>query len=277
MLGPGAGIAVGLFAVVLLRFARQTIGVRRDYESIYSLGVCFSAFAAAEALHGSGFLASFAAGAIIAALDDDLCDCFVEYGETTAEMLLMFTFVLLGASLIWLGFGTLTLGVAAFVLLALMTRPVSLLLALAKEKLDHNSRSLITWFGPRGLSTLLLALIPAFDGVPNAEKLFGICGLVVLLSIVVHGGSIGFLAKIKPATYKSNLRMSVKPDSESDVLIQVSDVGPHMRLADVRSERSFSESSHDLKGAVRLNPERPVDGVKRHGFAADDWIALFCT
>ena len=277
VLGPGAGVAVGLIAVVLLRFARQTIGVRRDYESIYSLGVCFSAFAAAEAMHGSGFLAAFAAGAVIAALDDDLCDCFVEYGETTAEMLLMFTFVLLGGSLIWLGFGTLTLGVAVFVVLALMARPVSLLLALANEKLDASSRSLITWFGPRGLSTLLLALIPAFDGVPGAERLFGICGLVVLLSIIVHGGSIGFLAKVKPAPYKSNLRMSVKPANETDILIEVPDIGPHMRLADVRSERSYTESSHDLEGAFRLNPERPVDGVRNHGFAPDDWIALFCT
>src|SRR5687768_911992 len=45
VLGPGAGIAVGLVAILLLRFARQRIGVRRDYESIYSLGVCFSSFA----------------------------------------------------------------------------------------------------------------------------------------------------------------------------------------------------------------------------------------
>ena len=78
-------------------------GVRRDYESLYSLGVAFAAFAAAEAVHGSGFLAAFAAGLTIAALDVELCDCFLEYGETTAEMALLFTFVLFGSSLIWSG------------------------------------------------------------------------------------------------------------------------------------------------------------------------------
>src|SRR5688572_1059393 len=214
VLGPLAGVAVGLIAVGLLRFARKRIGVRRDYESIYSLGVCFSSFAAAEALHGSGFLAAFFAGVVIARLDDDLCDCFVEYGETTAEMLLMFTFVLLGGSLIWAGLGSLSGVMAVFVVLALLTRPIVLLGALAKEKMDVKSRALITWFGPRGLSTLLLALLPAFVAVPGAEKLFAISGLVVLLSVVVHGGSLVFLGRKKPAPASELLRVSAKVSSE---------------------------------------------------------------
>ena len=95
--------------------------MRRDYESLYSLGIAFAAFAAAESVHGSGFLAAFAAGLTIAAFDVELCDCFREYGETTAELALLLTFVLLGSSLIWSGVGAArgpTLGFAAVVLLA---------------------------------------------------------------------------------------------------------------------------------------------------------------
>ena len=66
ILGPGAGIAIGLLAVAALDLIRKRIGVRRDYESLYSLGVAFTAYAAAEAVHGSGFLAAFAAGLTIA-------------------------------------------------------------------------------------------------------------------------------------------------------------------------------------------------------------------
>ena len=77
--------------------------MRRDYESIYSLGLAFAAYAAAESVHGSGFIAAFAAGLTISALDVELCDCFLEYGETTAEMALLFTFVLFGTSIIWSG------------------------------------------------------------------------------------------------------------------------------------------------------------------------------
>ena len=62
ILGPGAGVMIGLIAVSALDLIRKRLGVRRDYESIYSLGVAFTAFAAAESVHGSGFLAAFAAG-----------------------------------------------------------------------------------------------------------------------------------------------------------------------------------------------------------------------
>ena len=94
--GPFAGVAVGLLGVATLDLVRRRIGMRRDYESLYSLGLAFAAFAAAEAMHGSGFLAAFAAGITISLVDVELCDCFQEYGETTAEMALLFTFVLLG-------------------------------------------------------------------------------------------------------------------------------------------------------------------------------------
>ena len=48
ILGPGAGVMVGLVAVAALDLIRKRLGVRRDYESLYSLGVAFTAFAAAE-------------------------------------------------------------------------------------------------------------------------------------------------------------------------------------------------------------------------------------
>src|SRR4030095_13751326 len=107
---------------------RKKIGVRRDYESLYSLGVAFTAFAAAEAVHGSGFLAAFTAGLTIAALDVELCDCFIEYGGVTAEMMLLFTFVILGTSLIWSGFTGVTVATVIFTIFAMLIRvPVYLL------------------------------------------------------------------------------------------------------------------------------------------------------
>ena len=108
LLGPGVGVTVGLLAIGALELVRRKTGVRRDYESLYSLGVAFAAYAAAEAVHGSGFLAAFCAGSTIAALDVELCDCFLEYGQTTAEMTLLFTFILFGSSLIWQGLLVLT-------------------------------------------------------------------------------------------------------------------------------------------------------------------------
>jgi sodium/hydrogen antiporter len=195
ILGPGAGIFVGLLGVAALDLIRRRIGVRRDYESLYSLGVAFTAFAAAEAVHSSGFLAAFAAGMTIAALDVELCDCFIEYGGVTAEMLLLFTFVLLGSYVIWTGFTVINGATLLFTAIAVLIRTPVYLLSLIRSGVDMRGRLLIAWFGPRGLSSLLLVLLPVFAGLPGSEQLFAICSLVVLVSVVLHGGAPMLLAQ----------------------------------------------------------------------------------
>src|SRR5687768_6664258 len=212
ILGPGAGVLVGLVAVAALDLIRKRVGVRRDYESLYSLGIAFTAYAAAESVHGSGFLAAFAAGITIAAFDVELCDCFVEYGAVTAEMLLLLTFVLLGSSLMWSAFTVITGPVLLFTAIAILIRTPVYLLSLVGTNVDMRSRLLIAWFGPRGLSSLLLILLPVFAGVPGSDQLFAICSLVVLVSVVVHGGSPMLLARLaRRRALRDGLVTSVPP------------------------------------------------------------------
>ena len=264
LLGPGAGVAIGLLAVATLDLVRRRVGVRRDYESLYSLGVAFTAFAAAEALHGSGFLAAFAAGLTIAALDVELCDCFLEYGETTAEMALLFTFVLFGSSLIWTGFNVLSLTTALFAVLVMLIRPVAFLASLVRTGLGRADRLLISWFGPRGLSTLLLVLLPVFAGVSGSDKLFSICALVVLLSVVLHGGTLMLVGKRNRApavagqVTQAKSAPAVGIEGVEDVttqseptFIEVAPL-PLMNLPS-RHERAFLEKH---EGAADIDPER---------------------
>ena len=298
LLGPGAGIAVGLLGTSALEMIRRKTGVLRDYESIYSLGIAFTAYAAAEAVHGSGFLAAFAAGLTIAALDVELCDCFLEYGQTTAEMALLFTFVLFGASLIWGGFTVLSWPVVLFALVALLIRPVAFFISLAGTRLDFRSRMLIAWFGPRGLSSLLLILVPVFAAVPGTESLFFICCFFVLLSIALHGGSLMFLkrngsrARV-PATAATNLAGNATPDLPADStsttdtnqgvdLITIPEMraiqqsGAPNLVLDVRAERSLAASDLLAQGAVRVPPDRPVDRIEELDVPRQTWLFAFC-
>jgi sodium/hydrogen antiporter len=191
LLGPMLGVFAGWVAITLLDQVRRRVGVRRDYESLYALGVAFTAYAAAEAVGGSGFLAAFAAGLVIAALDVELCDCFLDYGEASAEMFLLLTFVAFGAGLIWTGFRVAgDWRVLLFAVIALGGRTALLLPVLRGSGVEDRDRRIIAMFGPRGLSSLLLVLLPVFAGIPGAERLFEITCLVVLLSVVVHGGGI---------------------------------------------------------------------------------------
>jgi sodium/hydrogen antiporter len=69
ILGPLLGALIGFVGIRILGWVRSHTGVRRDYESMYALGLAFSGFAAAEVVGGSGFLAAFAAGLMVASQD----------------------------------------------------------------------------------------------------------------------------------------------------------------------------------------------------------------
>jgi NhaP-type Na+/H+ or K+/H+ antiporter len=274
ILSPAAGIGVGLAAIGALDLVRRRIGVRRDYESIYSLGVALLAYAAAETMHGSGFLAAFAAGLTIAALDVELCDCFVEYGETTAEMALLFTFVLFGTSLIWSGLTILTPASIAFVALVVVLRPVALVPALATTALSWRNRWLIAWFGPRGLSSLILVLLPIFAGVPGSGALLPVCCLVVLCSVVLHGASPMVLLRRGPTV--DGPSVDAEPPITIDDIQAMQNRGATPIVADARSESTYESSTEVIPQAVRLRPASAVADAERLGIPRDQTIAVLC-
>ena len=304
LLGPGAGVAIGLLGVAALDLIRKRTGVRRDYESLYSLGIAFSAFAAAEAVHGSGFLAAFAAGLTIAALDVELCDCFIEYGGVTAEMLLLFTFVIFGASLIWTGFSELSVPTVIFAAFSVLVRVPVYLLSLIGSNVDRRGRLLIAWYGPSGLSSLLLVLLAVFAGLPGSERLFAICSLIVLLSIVIHGASPALLTRFQgkdepetppaPDVPKESRSLPViespqpvgtEPIATKSVgaqsitleeLDQLQKSAEQVIILDVRTERSRDTSDSQAEGSIRMPPESVVAQGRELGLPKEAWLIAYC-
>jgi len=296
ILGPGAGVAIGLLGVAALDLIRKRLGVRRDYESLYSLGIAFSAFAAAEAVHGSGFLAAFAAGLTIASLDVELCDCFIEYGGVTAEMLLLFTFVIFGSSLIWTGFYGLTWGTVLFAVFAILIRVPVYLVSLIGTKVDRRGCLLIAWFGPSGLSSLLLVLLAVFAGVPGSDRLFAVCALVVLLSIVLHGATPLLLARLTkedkpdeappipglPQETRALRVLESAPQSVGKQIITLEELdqlqksGERVIILDVRTERSRETSDTQAAGSIRMPPENVVQQARELKLPKEAWLIAYC-
>lgn len=281
LLGPGAGVVIGFAGVAILERVRRWMGVRRDYESLYALGLAFTAFAAAEAVHGSGFLAAFTAGLTIAASDAELCDCFLDLGQASAEMFLLFTFVAFGTSLIWTGLEGITWRSLLFAVIALGVRSL-VLLELLPRSLDKRSRWLIVWFGPRALSTLLLVLLPVFAGLPGAEALFAPAALVVLLSIVGHGGALMLFNRPSPtAVAKESLdRAEVGRRAERITIEEMQALearGERVVLLDVRKDKSWNDSTEKAQGAIRLPPDNTARRAAELALPRQDWLVAYCT
>jgi hypothetical protein len=245
---------------------------------------------------------------MVAAQDIELCDCFLEYGEATAEMLLLLTFVAFGTSLIWTGFSVADWRTLLFAAVALTVRTVVLFPVLAGLGLREHDRRLIALFGPRGLSSLLLTLLPVFAGLAGSERLFTVACLVVLLSVVLHGTGIAvFLraaAREARATTASEpsgppqlssprtgpLRSPTQdassaarsPQSAVPERITIGEMeeliarGEPVVIVDARAERSYGADGITAKGAVRLDPNDPVRSAQALRLSQHGTLVIYC-
>ena len=277
LLGPVLGLLCGWLAIRLLMLVRTRWSIRRDYESLYALGIALTAYTLAEAVGGSGYLAAFAAGLIIALMDVELCDCFHDYGEATAEMMLLLTFVAFGASLIWFRLDVLTVGTVIFVVIALLSRSAVLAPSLAGSPLSSSERRLLVWLGPRGLSSLLLVMLAVIAHVDRADQMFAIASVAVLASLVLHGGTILWLTQRRFGAHTPQ-RVSGNPGA-GVTLEQLSDWRvrgvPHV-LVDARAERSWEMDRRIADDAVRLNPDEPLRSARELGLSQHSTLVVYC-
>jgi len=290
LLGPALGALIGWAGITMLATVRSRVGVRRDYESLYALGLGFASYAAAEAVGGSGFLAAFAAGLAIAALDVELCDCFLEYGEATAEMLLLLTFVAFGTSLIWTGFAVVDVRTLAFAAIALSARTAVLYPVLTQIGVRGRDRKLIALFGPRGLSSLLLILLPVFGGVVGAERWFTITCLVVLLSLVAHGAVIGVFLRRKRVDPQARVDkadaghddgfLPVEPAVDAKISLagvrELQQRGEPLVFVDARAARSYAQEDRQITGSVRVPPDDPVRSATEQRLFKHATLVVYC-
>ena len=289
LLGPMAGALIGSLGILLMVQVRTRFGLRRDYESLYAIGLAFTAYAVAESVGGSGFLAAFAAGLMVSIQDVELCDCFREYGDATAEMLLLLTYVALGASAIWMGLGVMDWRTLLFAAIALVARSVALLPVLAAAGVRGRDLRLIALLGPRGLGSLLLVLLAVFAGIEGADHLFAVASLVVLLSLVLHGTGIALMLQAhhrtsggQPAPRTAALPIAEADPAEVTERITINELkelrqqGESVIIGDVRADRSYREDDLQAKGAVRLDPDDPVRDARALRLSQRATLVVYC-
>ncbi len=293
VLGPAVGFAIGAAGAWLMARMDRRFGIRREYQSLYGMGLVFATYTAAVAVGGDGFLAAFAAGAAIAALDLHLCDCFLEYGDATSEMIMLFAFILFGAVLSTL-VGTVPLGatLALAALTLFVARPAAVAIVLRNARVSGSARAFIAWFGPRGLASLLLALLVVQAKLPGAEAILATAGLVVTVSVVLHGISATplagrYAARVARETLaeervstaaellrSGTVRIEELPTIPARALLPWLTTSDLPLLLDVRSRSSYEEDPVGIPGSVRVPPDEVESWAARR--PRDQAIVAYC-
>lgn len=291
ILSPLVGLAVGGLGAWLMGRADARFGIRREYQALYGIGLVLAAYAAGQAVQGDGFLSAFFAGLAVTIFNMSLCDCFLEYGEVTAEMAMLLAFILFGAVLSTL-LGTIAIVPALlFALLVIgVARPLALGLVLRRATMSNSARAFIGWFGPRGLNSLLLALLAVQADVADAERLLAITGAVVLVSVVAHGASATPLsawygrqvAATTAAEEREGTATGLFEHEPTDILrISVAELAARLAgddppvVLDVRTRAQYDADPNQIPGSIRVLPDQVEEWAAKE--ARKRAVVAYCT
>jgi NhaP-type Na+/H+ or K+/H+ antiporter len=271
----------------------QRFHIRREYQSLYGIGLVLGAFVAGEAVGGDGFLAAFAAGLAVTVVNQTLCDCFLEFGQVIAETTMLLAFVLFGALLSTLvGEVPLpaTLALAALAIFVIRPLVVWSVLRLGRAGLSRYARQFIGWFGPRGLNSLLFALLVVQQAVPGGERLFAVIGVVVLVSVVAHGVTATPFSRWYARKASQETLAEERAGTAAELFTQSPDDIPRVtpsqlaeRLAgpnppvvlDVRSRSEYDRDGVRVPGSVRVLPDQVTEWAADR--LRDQPYVLYCT
>ncbi len=196
----GIGMAVGLslaFAgILLLHWCMKKGWVTEIWMQVTVVGLAIASFATAESLHGSGYIAAFTGGMLFGIMAKDATHKLVLAAEGTGETLALMTWMLFGAMVIGPAFEQFSWEVVVYALLSLtVIRVVPIFLSLAGTGESVSSRLFLGWFGPRGLASIVFAIVVINAEVPNGEFLALVVICTVLFSLVAHGITANPLAR----------------------------------------------------------------------------------
>ena len=183
------GVGVGAAGGWLLHRRARAHAVEGVYRQLATIAVAVGAFSAAELVDGNGFIAAFVAGLAFGHAARDECSGVQDFTEDEGELLTAITFLVFGAVLVGPRLDHLTWQIAVYAIASLtVVRMVPALIAMIGSRTLFETRLFAGWFGPRGLASILFALV-VFEELDSdhVETILDIAFWTVLVSVFAHG------------------------------------------------------------------------------------------
>lgn len=188
-LGPLAGIAVGYVGGKGLEAGEQAHTITKGFRDLAVIALAFVAFAAAESIGGNGFIAAFVGGLTLGNTARDHCTCLYDFSESEGQLLTIATFAIFGAVMVPEALVHADLRVVGYTVASLtVVRMIPVALSLVGKGLGDRTVLFVGWFGPRGLATILFALLVVEEAaLPHAELVVATAVCAVVASTILHG------------------------------------------------------------------------------------------
>jgi sodium/hydrogen antiporter len=190
-LGIVSGLSVGAIAAFSLVFALARGWMSHHFMRLSMLSTPLFAFSLAEGLGGSGFIAAFVGGLVVGNLTSTLgCELF-EFVEESSNLLGLVTWVAFGVIFVGPAVESVTLPAIIFALLSLtVVRMVPVAISLLGMALRWESVAFLGWFGPRGLASVVFAIVlHEHTQLLHHEHFFFVVTWTIVFSVLMHGAS----------------------------------------------------------------------------------------
>jgi sodium/hydrogen antiporter len=187
-LGVALGIAVPWLAVRLER--SRFFAASEQYRPIGVFSVGLLVYALALGTHANEFLASFAAGIVLATVAPRAHEVFGAIGESATELLKLAALLVFGSLLSPSFLAELPLGGWVFAVVALFAvRPLAIAIALMGADLSGREKIVAAWFGPKGFASVVYGLLVSSTRLPHGDLVFHLIAITTALSILLHSST----------------------------------------------------------------------------------------
>ena len=211
--GALSGVVAGLAAAVVVAAAGRRGWISGPWSQLAPVAGAALAFGLAEAIGGSGFIAAFVGGMAFGRArrrrGSEVGNLIEEAGEAFAAV----TFVVFGAVLLGPAVGAATWEVAAYVVLSLtVVRMLPVAISMLGTGARRPTVAFLGWFGPRGLASIVFALLVLEEGgLPGQDLVLTTAFVAVATSVVGHGISAAPLSRRYADWVDARARPSVAP------------------------------------------------------------------
>jgi cell volume regulation protein A len=192
----GIGAAVGFLGGMAIVRLVERLNLDQGLLPIFVLTLSLLVFAAAGAVGGSGFLAVYVAGLVAGNSQIRAVTTLKRFQDGMSWLAQIIMFLVLGLFATPSQFGAILLpAILLGLFLILVARPMAVWLCLFPFSFPRNETAFISWVGLRGAVSILLAITPLLGGLEHGRVIFNMAFIIVLVSLVVQGWTIGPVAR----------------------------------------------------------------------------------
>jgi NhaP-type Na+/H+ or K+/H+ antiporter len=189
-IGIGAAVGLGLtfVGVHVLKWCVTRGWLTETWRQLPVIALALGSFAAAQLIGGSGFIAAFVGGLLFGALATEHKHAFLLAAEGTGDTAALVTWVVFGAAIVGHSIDHIVWEAVVYALLSLTAvRMLPVFLALTGTGLSAAEKLFVGWFGPRGMASIVFAVIVLQAQLPGSDVLRQTVLYTIIFSIIAHG------------------------------------------------------------------------------------------